>query len=147
MAVVKNWVKVAGVDFLRKFLLCLKWDKWIIFGPKISTFLKLYLMTTTKKWLKVTVRDDKNISIFSKIYIKYGQGWLWQWHHKILLTISTPKFKQKFKCSKLTIETLEKDVKYALSCNDVVLVSLLITFSHLFFCFHCWLWGCVCLRK
>ena len=43
-----------------------------------------------------------------------------------------PSSSKNFVCSKLTIETLEKGVKYSLSCNDAALVPLLITFSHLF---------------
>ena len=49
-----------------------------------------------------------------------------------------------FTCWKLTIETIEQGVKYAI---DIVLVSLLLTLNilHILFqCFWCWLWTCNC---
>ena len=67
MTGIKKWAKVTILDYYGKVLLCLKWEKWVIFEPKINTFwafskflywifLKLYLMADIKKWIKVTDR-------------------------------------------------------------------------------------------
>lgn len=59
-------IKSDGVCFLKKILLCIKWSKWDILGPKINifklfskscslSFFDLYLMIGTKNWRKVTV--------------------------------------------------------------------------------------------
>ena len=61
----KNWCNVLFY-FPGKFLLCPKWGKWAILGPKINVFeffsksdhytlLKLYSVTGIREWLKVTV--------------------------------------------------------------------------------------------
>ena len=60
MADIKKWVEVTVLYFKRKFLLCPKLGKWVIFGPKINSFelfsrsahwifLKLYVMMYIKK--------------------------------------------------------------------------------------------------
>ena len=50
---IKRLVKVIVLDLQGKLLLCLNWQKWVIYGPKINTFqlsllirffLKLHLM-------------------------------------------------------------------------------------------------------
>lgn len=70
MTDIKNWCKVAGfvLKFMEKFLLCAKWDKLGIFSSKIKSFklffkffhqilLKLYLMTVTEEWRRVTLTE------------------------------------------------------------------------------------------
>ena len=35
---IKRLVKVIVLDLQGKLLLCLNWQKWVIYGPKINTF-------------------------------------------------------------------------------------------------------------
>ena len=35
---IKRLVKVIALDLQGKLLLCLNWQKWVIYGPKINTF-------------------------------------------------------------------------------------------------------------
>ena len=59
--IIQNWFKLTLLDFEGKFIWP-KWEKCVIFGPKINTFelfsksfvfLKLCLAAVIKKWTKV----------------------------------------------------------------------------------------------
>ena len=87
--------------------------------------------------LSISIGTTKKYLYFQNFTLKLAKVGFDHDTTKYCSQLVRPSSSKNFVCSKLTIETLEKDVKYALSCNDVVLLPLLITFSHLFFCFHC----------
>ena len=47
----KEYLKVIVLDLEGKFMLGTKWEKWVIFGPKVNTF-ELYSRSVYQIFLK-----------------------------------------------------------------------------------------------
>ena len=58
--------------------------------------------------LSISIGTTKKYLYFKNFTLEMAKVWLWPWYHKILLTISTPKFKQKFCLFKVNDRNIRK---------------------------------------